>query len=92
MLGPDGKPKRDKDGKIQTRIIRSATERIDNPAARYVGPPLSDHDLTRMIGFDPTDKNHRRYARAAFKRMETDGVIEIDRSGGGIAIYGGPNW
>ena len=92
VLGPDGKPKRDKAGKIQTRIIRSATERIDNPAVRYVGPPLSEHDLTRMIGFDPTEKNHRRYTRAAFKRMESDGVIEIDRSGDGVVIYGGPNW
>ena len=88
VLGPDGKPARRRGG----RIIRSATERIDNPAARYAGPPLSEADLTRMIGFDPTSRDHRRYTRRAFERMEAGGVIDIDRSGGGFLIYGGPNW
>ena len=88
VLGPDGKPARHKGG----RIVRSATERIDNPAARYAGPPLSEADLTRMIGFDPAHRKLRQYARAAFDRMEADGVIEIARSAGGFLIYGGPNW
>ena len=86
--GPDGKPRRRKGG----AIIRSATEQTSNPAARYAGPPLSDRDLARMIGFDPTDKRRRYDARTAFERMEADGVIEIDRSGGGFLIYGGANW
>ena len=48
VRGADGKPALRKGA-----IIRSATERIDNPAARYVGPPLSEADLTRMIRFRP---------------------------------------
>ena len=87
VRGPDGKPSRRKGG----AIIRSATERIDNPAARYVGPPLSEADLTRMIGFDPSNRKLRQYARAAFARMEADGVIEIERSGAGWLLFGGPN-
>ena len=86
--GPDGKPTRRRKGGA---IIRSATERIDNPAARYVGPPLSETDLTRMIGFDPSNRKLRQYARAAFERMEADGVIEIERSGAGWLLFGGPN-
>ena len=43
VFGPDSKPTRRRKGGA---IIRSATERIDNPAARYVGPPLSEADLT----------------------------------------------
>ena len=86
--GPDGKPARRRKGGA---IVRSATERIDNPAARYVGPPLSEVDLTRMIGFDPSNRKLRQYARAAFARMEADGVIEIERSGAGWLLFGGPN-
>ena len=86
--GPDGKPARRRKGGA---IVRSATERIDNPAARYVGPPLSETDLTRMIGFDPSDRRRRHDARAAFERMEADGVIEIEHSGAGWLLFGGPN-
>ena len=45
-----------------------------------------------MIGFDPTNRYRRRDTRLAFERMETDGVIEMESSGGGRLIYGGPNW
>ena len=89
MHGSDGKPARRRKGGA---IIRSATERIDNPAARYVGPPLSEADLTRMIGFDPSNRKLRQYARAAFERMEADGVIEVERDGRGWLLFGGPNW
>ena len=88
VLNPGGKPVRRKGG----TIVRSATERIDNPAAHYAGPPLSEEDLTRMIGFDSTDRFRRRDTRAAFERMEADGVIEIDRAEDGFLIYGGPSW
>ena len=88
VLGPGGKPRRRKGG----AIIRSATERTDNPARRYVGPPLSQADLTRMIGFNPTDKRRRYDARAAIERMEADGVIEIGRSGTGWLLFGGPDY
>ena len=87
VLGPDGKPRRRKGG----AIIRSATERTPNPAERYVAP-LSEVDLTRMIGFDPNDRNHRRYARLAFGRMEADEVIEIVRDGASWRLFAGPNW
>ena len=88
VYGPDGKQVRRKGG----AIIRSATELTDNPAARYAGPPLSDADLTRMIGFDPSNRRRRHVARAAFERLEEDGVIEIERSGNGSLLFGGPNW
>ena len=86
VRGPDGKPARRKGG----AIIRSATERIDNPAAHLAGPPLSEADLTRMIGFDPTDRYRRRDCRAAFARMEADGVIERARDGRRWLLFGGP--
>ena len=88
VRGPDGRPRRRKGG----AIIRSATELTDNPARRYVGPPLSESDLTRMIGFDPTDRRRRRDARLAFERMEEDGVIVIERSGAGWLLFGGPKY
>ena len=88
VLDKNGRPVRRKGGEI----VRSDTERTRNPGSRFVGAPLSDHDLARMIGFDPTDRYRRRDARAAFERLAADGVIEIDRSGGGFAIYGGPKW
>ena len=44
-----------------------------------------------MIGFDPSNRYRRRDARAAFERMEVDGVIEIERSGAGWLLFGGPN-
>lgn len=87
VLGPDGKPRRRKGG----RVIRSATERTDNPATRYVAP-LSEADLPRMTGFDLADRNSPGRALKAFERFEEDGVIEIDRSGGGFLVYAGPNW
>ena len=87
VLGPDGKPRRRKGG----AIIRTATERIPNPAERYVAP-LSEADLTCMIGFDPTDRSHRRYARLAFGRMEADEVIEMVRDDAGWKLFAGPNW
>lgn len=88
VLGPNGKPARRKGG----RVIRSATEQIDNPAARYAGPPLSEADLTRMIGYNPDQRKLRFQARAAFERMEADKVIEIDRSAGGFLVFGGTDW
>ena len=88
LLGPDGKPRRRKGG----AIIRSSTERMPNPATRYIGPPLSEADLTRMIGFDPSDRRRRHDARAAFERMEADGAIEIERDGTNWRLFAGPNW
>ena len=87
VAGPDGKPIRRKGG----AIVRSASELIDNPAARYVGPPLSEKDLTRMLGFDLDNRYRRRDARLAFERIEAAGSIEIERSGNGWPIFGGPN-
>ena len=88
VLGPDGKPARRKGG----AIIRSATKRIVHPAVHLAGPPLSEDDLARMIGFDPTDRYRRRDARAAFECLEAAGVLEIERAGAGWLLFGGPNW
>lgn len=98
VIADDGTPKRRKgkivvgpDGKVRQRpgaIVRSRTELVPNPAARYAGPILSEPDLTRMIALDPTNRYHRRDARAAFERMHADGVIDLQRSGGGFLIFG----
>ena len=57
-----------------------------------IGPPLSEADLTRMIGFDPSNRRRRHDARAAFERMEADGAIEIERDGTSWRLFAGPNW
>ena len=41
-----------------------------------------------MIGFDPTDRRRRHDARFAFERMDSDGVIDLQRSGRRFAIFG----
>lgn len=99
VIADDGTPKRRKgkivvgpDGKQRRRlgaIVRSKTEFVPNPAARYAGPILSEGDLTRMIALDPTNRYHRYDARAAFERMHADGVIDLQSDGsGGFLIFG----
>ena len=98
VIADDGKPKRRKgklvvgsDGKqrhLPGAIVRSKTDLVPNPAARYAGPILFEPDLTRMIALDPTNRYHRRDARAAFERMHADGVIDLQRSDGGFLIFG----
>ena len=83
VLGPDGKPLRRK-----RRIVRSDTFRKPNFAVRYVEQNLTEHDLSRMIGFDETDRRRRHDARSAFERMDADGVIDLQRSGSHFAIFG----
>lgn len=83
LLDAAGQPIRREDGGIE----RSETETVDNPAARFV-PVLSDADLARMIGFDPTDKRRRHDARKALDRLAADGVIELAPERGGRRIFG----
>ena len=71
VLDRHGRPMRRKKG----RIIRSATEREDNPAASMVRP-LSNSDLARLIGFDGGKRDHRYKARNAFAHLDADGVID----------------
>ena len=71
---PNGKPRRRKGG----AIIRSATERTLNSAERYVAP-LSEVDLTRMIGFDPDDRNHPPL-RSPCVRSDGGGRSDRDRT------------
>ncbi len=82
VLGPDGKPLRDKGGKIE----RSLTETIPNRHAHFV-KALDDRDLTRMIGLDPDSRDHRYKARRAFERLATDGVIDLRKDRGGSRIF-----
>ena len=83
MLGADGKPLRKKG-----RIVRSKTKRKPNYVTRYVETELTEHDLARMIGFDPTERQRRHDARFAFERMDDDGVIDLQRNGRHFAIFG----
>ena len=84
LLGGDGKPIRGRGG----RVARSKTDVETNPSARYV-PALTDADLTRLIGLDPTNRHRRRRAREAFERLDADGHIELVQVGGGrVKIFG----
>ena len=83
VLNPDGTPRRRKG-----RIVRSDTFLIPNFAVRYVRQDLTEHDLSRMLGFDETDRRRRHDARSAFERMDDDGVIDLQRSGSRFAIFG----
>ena len=83
VLGADGKPLRKKG-----RIVRSKTNLIPNRITRYVESELTEHDLARMIGFDPTERRRRHDARFAFERMDNDGVIDLQRNGRHFAIFG----
>ena len=80
--GPRG-PRRRKDG----RIARSRTEQVPNTAARYI-TPLTDADLTRMIGLDATGRDDRYKARRAFERLAEDGVIDLRRDGTDWWLFG----
>ena len=75
-LKPDGTPKRRKRG----ALVRSSTERIENPNVRYV-PLLTEKDLTRMIGLDPENRVHRFRARGAFDQLQADGMIDLQAGG-----------
>ena len=80
-----GRPKRRQGG----RIVRSGNLE-PNPLARFVGA-LCEHDLTAMIGFDPQSRDHRRQARAAWRRLHDDGVIDLRvEAGGRFRIFGPP--
>ena len=67
-----GKPIRGKDG----RIIRSTTETVPNPAARFVGK-LTDDDVRRLVGLHAQHHENRKRARAAIERLDSDGVIAL---------------
>ena len=86
ITGSDGKPKRRKGGVI----VRSRHDTVPNPAARFVAP-LSDADLARMIGFDSDNRDHRYKARQAFERLDADGVLDMQRKGSGVYLYGPRN-
>ena len=83
LLSPSGEPRRRKSGEL----VRSAHDTTPNPSARFVRP-LTDADLTRMIGFDPANKRRRYDARKAFERLDADGVIDLPRARGGVRLFG----
>ena len=69
--------------------MRLAHDMVANPATRF-SPKLTDADLARMIGLDPTDKRRRLDARRAFERLATEKVIDLRRDAGGrkMRIFG----
>ena len=67
-----GKPIRGKEG----RIIRSTTETVPNPAARFVGK-LTDDDVRRLVGLHAQHHENRKRARVALERLDSDGVIAL---------------
>ena len=71
-LDQHGKPLRRKDG----RIIRSQTETVPNPAAKFVGK-LTDDDVRRLVGLHAQHHENRKRARAALERLGNDGVIDL---------------
>ena len=83
LLLSDGRPRRRKGG----AVVRSTDRRVPNPAARFVRP-LSDVDLTRMIGLDQSIRKYRWSARKAFERLSADNVIDLQRDDGGWRIFG----
>lgn len=77
-----GNPKRRRGGSI----IRSATELEANPAAAFVRP-LTDRQLTAMIGLDPSNRKHRLRTKGAFRGLHADGVIDLRDERGGARIF-----
>ena len=66
---------------------RRTGKMTSNPASRYV-QGFTDADLATMIGFDGTNKRRRHDARKAFERLADDGVLELDRQGGKVRLFG----
>ena len=58
------------------RIIRSATEKVPNPSAKFVGK-LTDDDVRRLVGLHAQHHENRNRARAALERLAGDGVIDL---------------
>ena len=79
----DGRVKRRRGGKI----IRSATETIENPARRFV-PRITDRDLAAMCGLDPECRFRRRDAIEIFRGLHTDGAIDLLADGSCYQICG----
>ena len=73
-----GAAKVDQDGRAihgkRGRIVRSMTETVPNPAAKFVGK-LIDDDVRRLVGLHAKHHENRRRARAALERLHGDGVI-----------------
>lgn len=77
-----GKP-RYRDG----RIVRDNQKVEPNPAARYV-MSLSDADLARLIGLNGDSRVYRQRARETFKRLNEDGVIDLQHEGNTFWLFG----
>lgn len=80
------------DGEVRRRkggaIVRSKTRLIPNPSAGYAKPELTERDLANMMGFDGNERRRRHEARPVFERMDSDGVIDLQRSGHRFVIFG----
>ena len=90
-----GAPKVDQDGRAlrgkRGRIIRSTTETIPNPAAKFVGK-LTDDDVRRLVGLHAHHHENRRRAREALERLDGDGVIDLQTyRDGRVQIFASSN-
>ena len=85
VLDMRGQPKRGKGGKV----VRSAVERVPNPAARFAGW-LTDDDVRRMVGLHADTRTNRKRAREALDRLADDGVVVLDRRRDGTVRLFGP--
>ena len=88
MYHLDGTMRRRKGKGKGGAIVRSKTRFIPNHAAKYAGPGLTERDLANMMGFDGNDRRRRHDARSVFERMDSDGVIDLQRSGYRFGILG----
>ena len=77
LLNADGTPIRKKG-----KIVRSTTEFKPNSTARYV-KGLTKAQLTEAIGLDASVNQNQSDAIKAFKRLEDDGVLDLQTKGRG---------
>ena len=89
-----GAAKVDQDGRAihgkRGRIVRSMTETVPNPAAKFVGK-LIDDDVRRLVGLHAKHHENRRRARAALERLHGDGVIDLRTFRDGCVQIFAPN-
>ena len=92
LLNADGEPIRKKGGKI----VRSQTDFEPNSKTRYV-KGLTKAELTAAIGLKADVRENQSATIKAFKRLENDGVIDLQTEGRGgryqkYFIFGRNQW
>ena len=83
LLGKDGKPLRDKAGRV-----RRGRELVANDRAQRLVRPYSAADLARFCAMDVTRKQDRNRAVGHFETLAQDGHIDLRKEGGQWRIFG----